>query len=44
MPNKAKENIMRKFILLSRALEVIVIYASSKTQAYSIARQMGYEV
>ena len=35
---------MRKFILLSRALEVVIVYARSKAQAYSIARQMGYEM
>lgn len=44
MPNKAKENIMRKFILLSRALEVVVVYAKTKLEAYSIARELGYDM
>ena len=35
---------MRKFTLLSKALEVIIVYAHSKVQAYSIAREMGYDV
>lgn len=35
---------MYKFILLSKALEVVIVYARSKTQAYSIAREMGYEM
>lgn len=40
----AKENTMRKFILLSRALEVIVVYANSKLEAYQQARALGYDV
>lgn len=40
----AKGNIMRKFILLSRALEVIVVYANSKLEAYQQARALGYEL
>lgn len=35
---------MYKFVLLSKALEVVIVYASSKTQAYSIARGLGYEM
>ena len=35
---------MRKFILVSKALEVVVIYARSKYDAYQQAREMGYEV
>lgn len=35
---------MRKFILLSRALEVIVVYANSKLDAYAKARALGYEL
>lgn len=35
---------MYKFILLSKALEVVIVYARSKAQAYTIARQMGYEM
>ena len=34
---------MYKFVLLSKALEVVVIYARSKAHAYKIAREMGYE-
>ena len=40
----AKGNIMRKFTLLSRALEVIVVYAHSKLEAYQQARALGYDV
>ena len=35
---------MHKFILISKALEVITIYANSKLDAYQQAREMGYEV
>lgn len=35
---------MYKFILLSKALEVVVVYAKTKLEAYSIAREMGYEM
>ena len=35
---------MYKFILLSKAIEVVIVYARSKVQAYSIAREMGYEM
>lgn len=35
---------MYKFVLLSKALEVIIVYAHSKLEAYSIAREMGYEM
>ena len=35
---------MYKFILLSKALEVVVVYAKTKLEAYSIAREIGYEM
>lgn len=35
---------MHKFILISKALEVITIYARSKYDAYQQAREMGYEM
>ena len=35
---------MHKFILVSKALEVIVVYAHNKLEAYQQAREMGYEV
>ena len=35
---------MYKFILLSKALEVVVVYAKTKLEAYTIAREMGYEM
>ena len=35
---------MRKFILLSKALEVVVVYAKTKLEAYSIARELGYDI
>ena len=40
----AKGNIMRKFTLLSKALEVIVVYAHSKLEACQQARALGYDV
>ena len=35
---------MRKFILLSKALEVVIVYAKTKLEAYSIARELGYDI
>ena len=35
---------MYKFVLLSKALEVVVVYAKNKLEAYTIAREMGYEM
>ena len=35
---------MYKFTLISKVLEVITVYAGSNLEAYSIAREMGYEM
>ena len=44
MSNKTRGVTMHKFILISKALEVITIYANSKLDAYQQAREMGYEI